>query len=593
MLYDIHKTNSTPQLAIKGGVDLYVSMRLEKYGAYLVRPKGEKSYFVIAMPMMGKVLTDTHLNRTAQITQDGNDFSDEVKVYESRLAAIKAGDEEVVDSILAEHGIDDDFFTREPFPHQKAGMAFFLASFGHVCIFDEMRTGKTKQAIDIATYLLKEKMISAVLVIVPNTIKWLWQREFLEDSPLYAGFSTVITGTKKKKRYKWQDLQFIYIVNYESARADADELRKWEEQHSDYLLICDEAHALKNPAAQQTKVVVGLKPKYSIFMTGTPISTWPEDAWSMTNKVCPGILGPSLYHFQQKFADKGGYKGKEIKGYHDLPEIKYRLARISLRRRRKDIMFDQSIYLNWDGDMKGDQKKAYEEVRDQLYTELMQNDELTIVKIGNHLTKTLRLHQITSGFLSNEAGQATWFEDNWKLKEIDSFIDDYLDEVGKVVIWSRFVPPIYYLTDRYEKYGAVYIKGSMGDQADENMYRFQNDPDCKVVVCQIQTSAGRGLNPATVCIFLDKWWTPLLNAQARDRIVGIKNPVPVTVFSLITKDAIDERIEFLLGQRQQWADAITGDTNEDDITLPKMDRATLLYLLANPEEARGYEEAHK
>ena len=144
------------------------------------------------------------------------------------------------------------------------------------------------------------------------------------------------------------------------------------------------------------------------------------------------------------------------------------------------------------------------------------------------------------------------------------------------------------LADRYNKHGAVYIKGGMGETAIENMYRFQRDKECKIMVAGIHTSAGLGFQPATFTVFWDKWWTPLPNKQAKDRVCGIKNPVPITCISYVTKDAIDERIEYLLGQRSQWSDTVLGDI-DSDIKLPKVDKATLFYLLANPKEARNYE----
>jgi SNF2 family DNA or RNA helicase len=532
-------------------------------------------------------------------TQRAAQLLDHWNVYESVLAGIKAGDEDIINHVLMEHGVNDDFWRREPKDHQRAGLAFFLLAFtfqgllgdaGHILLFDDMRTGKTKQAIDIARFLLMKKLIKGVILVVPNTIKRVWQNELYMDAPLYSMLSVIIKGTKAKKKKLWRSHNYFYIVNYEACRADKAELYEWAERKSPFLLVADEAHKLKNPKAQQTQAILGLKPAFSLFMTGTPVSTRPDDVFNMVDFVAPGLLGSSRWHFKERFGVKGGFQGKEIVGWENLDEVRRRLSKVSLRRRRRDVVFDETFYQDRYGELVGDQREAYVSLRDTLYAEFTSQDgSWTSVQVHSNLVKALRLYQITSGYLSSEAGEAVWFTNNWKLRELDDFIDDYLESIGKLVIWTRFVPPLLMLTERYKKHGALHIKGQMGDQATENMYRFQRDKSKKIMVAQVQTSVGLGFQPARFCVFWDKWSTPLLNQQARDRITGLENPVPITVISLITQDAVDERIEFLLGLRQQWAESVTGDINYD-IKLPRMDKATLLYLLANPEEARAYEE---
>jgi SNF2 family DNA or RNA helicase len=529
------------------------------------------------------------------IEQDAVSLYKRIEVFEHYLDKIKGGDIATIDRMLSMHGIDDNFFARKPMPHQKGGIAFFLLSVmfgsGHICLFDEMRTGKTKQVIDISKYLFDNKLIKRVLIVVPNSIKYVWKKELAIDNPIAGMFSVIISGSKVEKAYLWRSPAYYYIVNYEGCRADKKELYEWEKRNAgQYLLVCDEAHKIKNPEAKQTEAIMGLNPKYSVFLTGTPVANRPEDCWTMTNFVCPAILGGNIYDFYEKFSVRGGSSGREIIRYEHLDEVRYRLGRISMRRLRKDVMFDQTIRQSRYGELEGEQKRVYEEMRDLLYTELM-NDrgEMTALKVRNKLVQSLRLTQICDGYVSNSPGDVTWIKDSWKLKELDEFIEEYLDDIGKLVIWTRFVPMIKAISDRYAyKYGATFIKGQMGEQATENMYKFQEDPDCRIMVSQIQTSEGKGFQPATFCIFMDKWWSPSLNKQAEDRIVGIKNPVPVTSISLVSQDTIDERWEYLLERKKSWANAITGDDPEMAAIPQDMDKNTLLYLLAPAKDAEEY-----
>ena len=57
------------------------------------------------------------------------------------------------------------------------------------------------------------------------------------------------------------------------------------------LVILDEAQAIKNPAADQTRAVKKLKAKAKIALTGTPVENRMSDLWSIFDFLCPGLLG--------------------------------------------------------------------------------------------------------------------------------------------------------------------------------------------------------------------------------------------------------------------------------------------------------------
>jgi SNF2 family DNA or RNA helicase len=524
------------------------------------------------------------------------------ELFESKLEKLKNNDVELINAILYSQGIEDSFFARPPKIHQKAGIAFFLLlsiyGINHALLFDEMRTGKTLQAINIARILIEKRLIDGCLIVVPNTIKRVWHKELSLDAPVQGCFTIIIEGNKLEKKSKWEQRAFFHIVNYESARADEEYLLKYDKfmgAGKGYMLICDEAHKIKNPDALQSRVIMKLKPKYSLFLTGTPVANRPEDAFTMTDFVSPGLLGGNIFEFIENFAVTGGYSGREIIRYENLDEVKYRLGRVSMRRLRKDIMFDQKVRQTRVGELKGEQLKCYEQMRDEMLVSLLTDyGEMSALTARNRLVQTLRLSQICNGYLSSKPTDVKWLNENWKFKEIDEFLEEYLDDIGKVVLWSRFVPTVKALHKRYQKYGAVYISGEVKDTASNPartnaMYKFQQDPSCKVMVAQINSAGlGLGFQPATFAIFLDRWWSPAPNSQAEDRILGIKNPVPVTIIDLVTDGCIDERWKYILERKKSWADIITGDLPDDFVVDQDVDKQLLLYLLAPAKDAEEY-----
>ena len=56
-------------------------------------------------------------------------------------------------------------------------------------------------------------------------------------------------------------------------------------------MVLDEAQAIKNPDAKQTRAVKNLKPDARMALTGTPVENRLGDLWSMFDFVNPGLLG--------------------------------------------------------------------------------------------------------------------------------------------------------------------------------------------------------------------------------------------------------------------------------------------------------------
>ena len=59
------------------------------------------------------------------------------------------------------------------------------------------------------------------------------------------------------------------------------------------LVVLDEAQAIKNPGAKQTRTVKQLKAETRIALTGTPIENRLGDLWSIFDFINPGLLGSS------------------------------------------------------------------------------------------------------------------------------------------------------------------------------------------------------------------------------------------------------------------------------------------------------------
>ena len=57
------------------------------------------------------------------------------------------------------------------------------------------------------------------------------------------------------------------------------------------LLICDEAHRLKNANIKTSSLIAGLDIPKRVLLTGTPIQNNLEELYALSELACPGILG--------------------------------------------------------------------------------------------------------------------------------------------------------------------------------------------------------------------------------------------------------------------------------------------------------------
>jgi SNF2 family DNA or RNA helicase len=90
------------------------------------------------------------------------------------------------------------------------------------------------------------------------------------------------------QNYMKESLAHIAIVSYETYTNQAildQQLNQWD------LLICDEAHLLKNPATGKSKALKALNCARRILLTGTPIQNNLKELYEILDLANPNCLG--------------------------------------------------------------------------------------------------------------------------------------------------------------------------------------------------------------------------------------------------------------------------------------------------------------
>jgi non-specific serine/threonine protein kinase len=138
-------------------------------------------------------------------------------------------------------------------------------------------------------------------------------------------------------------------------------------------------------------------------------------------------------------------------------------------------------------------------------------------------------------------------------------VEEAVENGKKVVIfsnWTQITLPAYNMLAC--KYHGAYITGEVDSEyRQEAVDRFQNDDNCKFLVGSIG-AAGTGitLTAGTIEIFLDEPWTMAAKSQAIDRCHRIGAKENVTIYTIMCKNTIDERIHEIVEKKGQMSDAI-------------------------------------
>ena len=156
------------------------------------------------------------------------------------------------------------------YQHQQNACQFACERFGilpsemhsnGVALLMEMGCGKTITSIAIAGILHEHRHIKKILFTAPLSILGVWEQEFARfaDFPYQL---TILKGSSSQKKEQLKKLHAnvlqIAVVNYESAWRLEKELLAFDAD----LIICDEAHKIKENRTSQSKAMhhLGIKP---------------------------------------------------------------------------------------------------------------------------------------------------------------------------------------------------------------------------------------------------------------------------------------------------------------------------------------------
>lgn len=457
----------------------------------------------------------------------------------------------------------------KPYQHQKIAFNFAIEKLeqeGCAALLMDMGLGKSLTSIAIAGQLYQENKIERVLVVCPTSIISVWEKEFVKFADYDYFVESIVGSTMSKRKEKLKSLCHkkglqVAVINYEATWRMEKELNVYKPD----IIICDESQKIKNPSAAQSKTLhrLGVKAKYKIILTGTPVQNSPMDVFSQWKFLDPNIFGVSFYAFRNRYAVMGGYYNHQIIKFKNMDELTSKAHSVSYRITKGEALdLPEQIFLNRYCELEKEARKVYDTVMKESYAELM-DGEITATNI---LTKLMRLSQIAGGHVKDDEGRMQVIS-KAKLNELKDIMEDVIiDNKKKLVVFARFIPEIESIKQLADemKVEYSYITGEIKtDDRGVMCDNFQNNENVKLFIAQIQTAGlGITLTAADTAVFysLDFNYANYSQAIARTHRIGQKNTC--TYINLISTETVDEKIIKALESKEDIAKNIVDNWRE-------------------------------
>lgn len=446
--------------------------------------------------------------------------------------------------------------------YQLVGLNYLLAlsemNFGGI-LADEMGLGKTIQVIS----LLLCKKDKKSLVITPTSLIYNWKEEFEKFAPtLKIG---IVHGSKSiRKNILENRNEFdVLVTTYGTIKND---IEFYKREFFDFCII-DEAQNIKNPKAQNTKVIKDINAKVKFALTGTPIENSLIELWSIFDFIMPGYLFDEK-KFKNKFVNKSE---KEIQ------ELKSLINPFILRRLKKEVITElpEKIEKKYYVPMTIEQKLAYQNYMKEVKLKLQTGEDDNIT-IFSYLT---RLRQICQDpILVNKAYKG----DSGKLKVASEIMEEVIEENNKLLVFSQFTTVLKTLEEELNKrkISNKYLDGATKAKDRLKLVsEFNESKEPQIFLISLK-AGGTGLNltSAKYVLHMDPWWNPAIEDQATDRAHRIGQKNIVEVIKLIAKDTIEEKIVQLQEDKREIINSVMSDENLNINNISKLTNEEILEL---------------
>lgn len=475
--------------------------------------------------------------------------------------------------------------------YQKTGYRWLCTiaqlGFGGI-LADDMGLGKTLQIITLLEHARLEAISKTVdltdtashtacpppvsLIVCPSSLVYNWDSEIEHFAPNLK--TLLITGTAQERQElltHYADYD-VLITSYDMLKRD---IARYDNLHFHYQII-DEAQYIKNHRTQAARSVCSIHSVTRFALTGTPIENRLSELWSIFEYLMPGFLYPYAY-----FRSELEQPIVENKDQIAATRLQQLVRPFIMRRLKTDVLkelpdkLEHAVYAQ----MTDEQNKLYTANTLKLQKDLEQQSDSMFktskIQILAELTKLRQLCCDPSLIYQNYHGGSA------KLDTCIQLIENAMAGGHKILLFSQFTSMLDVIERRLKAERILYYRldGSTKSEQRTRLVNAFNENKIPVFLISLK-AGGTGLNltGADIVIHYDPWWNAAAQNQATDRAHRIGQTHTVTVYKLIARHTIEEKILELQENKKTLSDQIL---SEKGVTASQLTKEELLKLLQN------------
>ena len=468
-------------------------------------------------------------------------------------------------------------------PYQQTGVQWLhlLSSLGlGACLADDMGLGKTIQVLSLLLVRQKDALTSRgpSLLVAPASLLANWESEIERFAP---ALKAVIAHPSAMPPEELKSLTPERIADMDLVITSYGSLLRmpWLADEKWRCAILDEAQAIKNPEAKQTRAVKKLHAYARIALTGTPVENRLGDLWSIFDFLNPGLLG-SVKKFN---AYAKSLSNRPHNPYGPLRDLvrPYILRRLKTDKSVISDLPDKTevkAYCSLSRKQAALYQQAVKELAEQL-----EDKSDGIRRRGVVLAFLMRFKQICN-HPSQWLGDGAWAEqDSGKWARLRDIAEVIAARQEKVLVFTQFrevtAPLAAFLGGVFGRPGLVLHGETAVKKRKDLVRRFQEDEAVPFFLLSLK-AGGSGLNltAASHVVHFDRWWNPAVENQATDRAFRIGQTKNVLVHKFICQGTMERRIDDLIESKKKLVHDLLESTGEINLTEMKDDE--LLRLVA-------------
>ena len=460
--------------------------------------------------------------------------------------------------------------TLRPYQHAGAKWLALLTTLGlGACLADDMGLGKTVQVLALLLHLRmagSSQVQVPSLIVAPASLIANWKAEIERFAPALSVFvahpseCSIDLNNEPALAESLNEIALVITTYGVITRTPALRQRRW------HLIVLDEAQAIKNAGAQQSRAVKQLVGAGRIALTGTPVENRLSDLWSLFDFLNPGLLGDA-----KQFSSTA----KQLAKRTDQPYAPLRrlVQPYILRRLKTDprVIADlpEKTEVRAFCGLSREQAALYEECVQALARKLGQTDG--IQRRGAVLASLMQLKQICN-HPAQWQGQSAYDEGrSGKFERLGALCSELAERQERALVFTQFReiadPLAHYLGGVFGRPGLVLHGGTAVSKRRGLVEEFQSEEGPPFFVLSLK-AGGTGLNltAASHVIHFDRWWNPAVENQATDRAFRIGQKRNVVVHKFVCRGTLEEKIDALIEAKAGLARDLLDEGGEHLLT---------------------------